>query len=106
MGQLEKGVVQEIRDEDYTEARLINSLEERFLTERIVKDVGWIVCWNRENAEDDRTFRDLMISKSILELERVKKGCGKRKLKSKEEIYHAAYPILEKHGTELQYKDK
>jgi Transposase len=101
MGQLEKRVVQEIPDENYAEARLINSLEERelFLTERIVKDVRWIICWNREKAEDDRAFRDLMISKSIKELEHVKKGCGKRKLKSKEEIYHAVYSILEKHGT-------
>ncbi len=101
MGQLEKRVVYKIPDEDYAEARLINSLEERelFLTERVVKDARWIICWNREKAEDDSAFRDLMISKSILELEHVKKGCGKRSLKSKEEIYHAASSILEKRGT-------
>ncbi|MDY6965965.1 MAG: hypothetical protein SVM80_08365 [Halobacteriota archaeon] len=40
-----------------------------------------------------------MIKRSTQELEKVKEGCGKRNLKTKEQVYHAAYKVIEKHCT-------
>jgi transposase len=101
MGASEAKIVCEIPDEQFTKAVLANYSEERevFITERSIDGKRWIVCWNKKKAEDDRAFRDTMIARSIRELEKVKNGCGKRNLKTKEQVYHAAYKVVEKHGT-------
>jgi transposase len=102
MGSPESKLVQEISGGEFTEATLTDYSEKRavFLAERTVRGRRWIVGWNREKAADDRAFRDLMIARSIQKLERVKKDCGKRNLKLKEQVYHKVHTILDKFGTE------
>jgi len=93
--------VQEISEEEYTREMLINYSDERevFLKEKTVDGKRWIICWNKKKAEDDRNFRDLMISKTRQDLDKIKKGCGKRNLKKREQIYHAVYKVVEKYDT-------
>jgi len=101
MGASEAKIVRKIPDEEFTKAVLANYSEERelFLVEQVIDGKRWMICWNKKKAEDDKAFRDTMITRSTRELERVKTGCGKRNLKTKEQVYHAAYKVVEKHGT-------
>ncbi|MDY6966222.1 MAG: hypothetical protein SVM80_09710 [Halobacteriota archaeon] len=94
--------MREIPDEEFREAVLINHSLEReiLLTERSVDGKRWgVICYNKKKAENDKAFRDAMINRSTQELEKVKEGCGKRNLKTKEQVYHAAYRVIEKHCT-------
>lgn len=108
MGSNEKKVVQEISEEEYAREMLINYSDERkvFLKEKTVDGKRWIICWNKKKAEDDRNFRDLMISKTRQDLDKIKKGCGKRNLKKREQVYHAAYKVVEKYGTKGMFDIK
>lgn len=103
MGPAESGFVYQIPEKEYTRAMLSNYSEERelWLAETQVgkKRGRLIVCWNKNKAEDDKMFRETMITRTIQGLEKVKKGCGKRHLKTKEQIYHKTYTILEKYKT-------
>lgn len=101
MGPKEKKIVQDIPGEEYSKEMFINYSDERevFLKEKTVDGKRWIICWNKEKADDDQTFRDVMINKTIKALERIRMGCGKRKLKTKEQVYHTAYKVLEKYNT-------
>jgi len=101
MGVSEAKIVCKLPDDEFTKAMLTNYSEEReiFLVEQVVDGKRWMICWNKKKAEDDKGFRDTMIDRSTRKLEKVKKGCGKRNLKTKEQVYHAAYKVVEKHGT-------
>ena len=108
MGPLESRKVYNVSNDEYKMAHLSNYSEEReiWLAEILVNDKRWIICWNKEKAEDDRIFRETIITKTNQELEKVMKGCGKRKLKTKEQVYHKAYTILEKYKTKKFFKVK
>lgn len=101
MGSPESKLVINVPDKDYTKNVLTNFSEEHelWLAEREVDGKRWIICWNKIKAEDDKIFREKMISKTIKELEKIRKGCGKRNLKTKEQIYHKTYSFLEKYKT-------
>lgn len=101
MGPKEKKIVQDISEEEYSREVLINYSDERevFLKEKIVDGKRWIICLNKKKADDDKAFRDTMINKTRKDLERIKKECGKRKLKTREQVYHAAYKVVERHDT-------
>lgn len=102
MGAAESRFVYRIPEKEYTRAMLSNYSEERelWLAEtQIGRRKRLIVCWNKNKAEDDKTFRETMIAKTIQGLEKVKKGCGKRNLKTREQIYHKTYMVLEKYKT-------
>ena len=108
MGPTESRFVCNVSEEEYTPAVLSNYSEERevWLAEMLVNDKRWIICLNKEKAEDDRIFRETMITKTSQELEKVMKGCGKRKLKTKEQVYHKAYTIMEKYKTKKFFNVK
>lgn len=101
LGPLESKIVYSIPDTKYVRAMLSNYSEDRelWLGETRVDGKRWIICWNKNKAEDDKAFRETMIAKTIQGLGKVKKGCGKRHLKTKEQIYHKTYIILEKYKT-------
>jgi len=101
MGVFESKIVCSVLDTEYVRATLSNYSEEQelWIAEKVVDGKRWIVCWNKNKAEDDKAFRETMIAKTIQGLEKVKKGCGKRHLKTKEQIYHKTYIILEKYKT-------
>ena len=101
MGSKEKKIVQELSAEGYVRGELLNysSKREVFLKVKKVEGKRWIICWNKKKAEDDKNFRDLMINKTQQSLDKIRKGCGKRNLKRREQVYHAAYKVVEKHGT-------
>ena len=102
MGSYESKIVCKIPEEEYLKAVLSNYSEERelWLAEKMIDEKRWIVCWNKIKAEDDKTFREIMLSKTLKNLEKIQKGSGKRKLKTKEQIYHKTYNVLEKYKTE------
>ena len=108
MGSTESRYVRNISEEEYTPAVLSNYSEERevWLAETRVNNKRWIICLNKEKAEDDRIFRETMIKKTNQELEKIMNGCGKRKLKTKEQVYHKAYTILEKYKTKKFFNVK
>jgi len=105
MGSKEKKIVQKISDDEYSREMLINYSDERevFLKEKNVDGKRWIICLNKKKTDDDKAFRDAMINKTRKDLERIKKGCGKRKLKTKEQVYHAAYKAVERHDTKRYF---
>jgi len=101
LGPLESKIVYSIPDTEYVRTMLSNYSEDRelWLAETQVGRRRLIVCWNKNKAEDDKTFRETMITKTMQGLEKVKNGCGKRKLKTKEQVYHKTYTVLEKYKT-------
>jgi len=101
MGARERLIVQGISEEEFTKAFVTTYSEEReiFLAEKMVDEKRWILCWNKKKAEDDKAFRDRMIARSLLDLEKIRKGCGKRSLKTKEQVYHATQKVIERDGT-------
>jgi transposase len=101
MGARERLIVQETPDEGFTKAVVTTYSEEReiFLAEKMVGEKRWIFCWNKKKAEDDKMFRDRMIVRSRADLEKIRKGCGKRNLKTKEQVYHAMQNVIERDGT-------
>jgi transposase len=108
MGPTESRYICNISEEEYIPAVLSNYSEEReiWLAETLVNDKRWIICLNKEKAEDDRIFRETIITKTNQELEKIMKGCGKRKLKTKEQVYHKVYTILEKYKTKKFFNVK
>ena len=108
MGSKEKKIVQDISEEEYSREMLINYSDERevFLKVKKIEGKRWIICWNKKKAEDDKNFRDLMINKTQQGLDKIRKGCGKRNLKRREQVYHAAYKVVEKHGTKALFDIK
>ncbi len=108
MGASEIKIVSKVPDEEYTRAVLTNYSEEReiWLAEKMVDGKRWIICWNKSKAEDDRIFRETMIARTVESLERVKNGCGKRNLKTKEQVYHRTCTILEKYKTKRYFDIK
>jgi transposase len=101
LGPLESKIVYSVPDTEYVRTMLSNYSEDRelWLGETRVDGKRWIICWNKNKAEDDKAFRETMIAKTIQGLEKVEKGCGKRHLKTKEQVYHKAYTVLEKYKT-------
>ena len=101
MGPSETKKVCKIPNEEYTRIVLSNYSGERelWLAERTVDGRRWVVCWNKVKAEDDKAFRETMIARTLQGLERIMKRCGKRGLKTKEQVYHKVYSLLEKHLT-------
>lgn len=101
MGAQERLVVQGIPAEEFTKATVATYSEGRevFLAEKKVDGKRWIFCWNKKKAEDDKAFRDRMIARSLQDLEKIRKGCGKRSLRTKEQIYHATLKVIERDGT-------
>lgn len=105
MGPTESRRICNVSEEEYTMATLSNYSEERevWLADKMFDGSRWIICWNKEKAEDDRAFRETVITKTIQEMKKVQKGCGKRKLKTKEQVYHKTYTILEKYKTKKYF---
>jgi len=101
MGRTETRKVCEISEGEYVPATLstYSEVREVYLAETQVNDKRWIICWNKKKAEDDRVFRETMIARTVRELEKVQKRCSKRNLKTKEQVYHKTYTILEKYKT-------
>lgn len=101
MGARERLMAQGICEEEFTKAKVTTYSEERevFLVEKMVDGRRWIFCWNKKKAEDDNVFRDRMIARSLQDLEKIRKGCGKRSLKTKEQVYHATQNVIERDGT-------
>lgn len=101
MGARERKVVQGIPDDRFVRVVLTTCSDEYtvFLTEQMVDDRRWVICWNKEKEADDRLFRETMIEKSVQALERIKKGCGRRNLKTKEQVYHAVQKEIEHYKT-------
>lgn len=108
MGPSESKKVCNVSEEEYKLATLSNYSGERelWLAEIQVSGKRWIICWNKNKAEDDRIFRETIIAKTAQGLEKIKKGCGKRKLKTKEQVYHKTYTILEKYKTKKYFDIK
>lgn len=101
MGPFECKKVYGIPEKEYTPDTLSNYSEQReiWLAETRVDGRRWIICWNRTKAQDDKTFREAMIAKTVQGLEKIRKGCGKRGLKTKEQVYHRTHTVLEKYRT-------
>ena len=101
MGARERLIVQRVSEEEFTKAFVTTYSEEReiSLAEKMVNEKRWILCWNKKKAEDDKMFRDRMIARSLQDLEKIRKGCGKRNLKTKEQVYHATQKVIERDGT-------
>jgi len=101
MGPRERLIIQETPEEEFMKAMVTTYSEERevFLVEKMVDGKRWILCWNKKKAEDDKMFRERMIVRSLQDLEKIRKGCGKRNLKTKEQVYHATQKVIERDGT-------
>jgi transposase len=98
----ESATIQSISDDKYETVLLDNYSEQREIgvTERFVNKSRWIICHNIRKSEDDKVFRQSMIDKTMNALEKIRKKCGKGKLKKKEEVYHRTHTVLEKYDTE------
>ena len=105
MGPTECDIISSISDDDYIKEIIVNYSEEReiYLAKREINNKLLVICWNKEKAVDDKSFRDLMIAKSLKNLEKIEKGCGNRNLKTKEQVYHAVYKVLEKYNTKKYF---
>jgi transposase len=101
MGARERLIVQETPDAEFTKAMVTTYSEEQeiFLAEKMVDEKRWILCWNKKKAEDDKAFRDRMLARSLQDLKKIQKGCGKRNLKTKEQVYHTTQKVIERDGT-------
>lgn len=101
MGVRERKIVQGIPDDRFVRVVLTTHSDEYevFLTEYILHGRRWVICWNKKKEADDRLFRDTMIAKSVKALEQIKKGCGRRNLKTKEQVYHAVQKVVEHYKT-------
>lgn len=101
MGSTEKQIVLNIPESEYKSHIItdITQKKELWITETKMDEKRLIVCWNKEKAKDDKAFREKMISNSEKALEKIKNGCGMRNLKTKEEVYHKTYSVLEKFNT-------
>jgi transposase len=101
MGPTEKRIVTGISDDEYVKGIVTDVLHKKEIWTRETEVDGkrLIVCWNKEKAIDDKTFRDAMITKTEEKLRKIEERCGKGSLKKKDEVYHKTYSILEKYDT-------
>lgn len=108
MGPNECDIIMSISDDEYAKEIIVNYSEEReiYLAKREINNKLLVICLNKKKAVDDKSFRDLMITRSSEKLKKIEKGCGNRNLNSKEQVYHAVYKVLEKYKTKKYFDIK